>query len=196
MPFQISGADMEPAPQTLTVTWYAGNGSQDDPIIGHGTTVIIPGKYAGHYVYAKFIATASHVTTSEDWTGPEKVKFGVLPAQTAPTAAGRPITGSPFRAAFTPLAMSGVHYVYQWYSAASSTAKPVAIAHATSSSYVPAASLKGRILSVRVTASKVGYTSESTYSVGTVPLLSPTALQVHPAPSHAASISVLPHTLL
>jgi hypothetical protein len=194
LPETIDISGLSPAPATESIRWYLGTGTIADKLVGRGLSYVPPVAYDEKYLWAEVVLTSPHTEEFVDFTTPERIQPGTLPAQSAPVISGRPFTGSPFTASSGTAAISSVTYHYQWYSAASAAAPLVAIAHATSRTYVPPASLRGRVLAVKVTASKTAYASESTVSARSATLLSQTALVTHPAPAHGSSAA--PHTLL
>jgi hypothetical protein len=78
-----------------------------------------------------------------------------------PVITGTPAVGAPLTAATDTGSVNGVHFGYQWLR------NGVAIAHATAASYTPTSSDYKKKLSVRVVASKPGYTTVTHTSAAT-----------------------------
>jgi hypothetical protein len=110
--------------------------------VGKDISVDVTGKKKGYETAVVSAASSVEVEATSDIAWFEE-----------PTLIGSPIVGSLLKSNPGLLNLSGVSLQYQWL------ANGLEIPGATSSSIVPTASLFGHTLSVRVTASKAGFTS-------------------------------------
>jgi hypothetical protein len=179
--FDVGGTIISGAPRvgsTLTATsvgWgvpgvhvrYEWFSSKDElMILSTSNSYTVRPSDLGQVIYGLSQASLAHYATFDGWIGDAVGPIGPGRFATAPTVTitGSASVGSALTAHHTSASPStAVSYRYQWYSQSSASATPVAISRATGMNYTIPASQGGRILSVRVTASKSAYAS----SVGT-----------------------------
>jgi hypothetical protein len=156
-----------PVPTHLVIHWHIGtNYSEPGPTISTSASFIVPSSYYGHHIFAVIQGSGgAPLYPSTTWTLPYLVGTGQFVTTPTPTIVGNAQVGSTVtahRGTWSP--SSSVHYAFQWYEQADSSATPVAIHGATSSTYKIPAARVGELLSVRVTATKTHYSSVSTTS--------------------------------
>ena len=157
-----------PVPTSSKVEWHLGTSvfSKWD-VIGKGSTFVVPAKDYGKTIFFWTYVSAPGVDSNMNASAFYRVGKGVFTTAPTATITGSPIVGTILAAhhdAADP--SSGVTYSYQWFSQTDAGATPVAIPHATASSYKVAAAVRGDLVSVRVTANKQAYSSVA----GTSPL--------------------------
>ncbi len=122
--------------------------------VGYRLRVRVVGSLAGYTSATRYTAWTSKVATAPFTTAPTPTVTGVV-------RVAMPLTAVP--GAWEPSAK----YSYQWYRVGS-TGRNSAIRRATKATYTPTSSDQGRVLRVRVTASRSGYVTTRRYSDPTV----------------------------
>jgi surface antigen len=105
------------------------------------------------------VSKASYSDSHSTSVGTAAVAPGHLTATTKPSISGRPTVGTRLSAHPGSWSTTGLSYAYQWY------ADGTAVSGATGSTYVPVAANHMQHLTVRVTASRRGYTTNHAESV-------------------------------
>jgi hypothetical protein len=177
LPTSIDLTYLQPQPATMTIHWELGRVEQSGGrVIGSGQNFKIPSHLVGQWVYAFVTMRGKGMFTTRTFTGAEKIQRGTLPTLGTPAVTGSTEVGSVIKAQLSRAQLSPTTKLsYQWFEQASPSATPVLIAHATSSSLLVSSARTGQIISVHVTATHTGYTSET---VSSAPTSAVTAVEV------------------
>lgn len=141
-----------PTPSSTKYEWYIGNQS-----LGTGSYLMIPPAAAGQRLRLVMTGTRQHYTTATATATSGVVARATL-TSSAPTIGGTARPGKVLRINRGFWGPSPVTLRYQWYVGTK------AIARATRSSYKVPKKYRNKKIRVRVTGSKVGYTTVSRYS--------------------------------
>lgn len=183
-----------PGPVHIYYYWYEDVDGSQWKLLSRASTYTPPASMLGHELQLWESASESHFyPVGTAWTGSQIVVVGrgTITEGSAPAVVGLPEVGSALAA--SPGAVkpgSGVTYRYQWFSAGTATGTRTATPGANSKTYVPATTMVGRFLFVRVTVSAAGYATTSFFSPASPRVLTPAADWVAPRSSlHAAPVS-------
>ncbi|MET0887600.1 MAG: carboxypeptidase regulatory-like domain-containing protein [Mycetocola sp.] len=153
---KVAASSQSPDAQ-LTYEWRA-NGTR---LTASGTSLVLSPSELGKRITATVIAAApGYVTATKDSKQTGVVTPGVLTSPT-PTITGSTLMGSTLTAKAAGWTR-GTEFAYQWY------ASGVAIAKATSPTFVLTGTQIGKKITVKVTGSKLGYATASRSSPSTV----------------------------
>ncbi|MDR1711342.1 MAG: hypothetical protein LBR58_05745, partial [Propionibacteriaceae bacterium] len=145
-----------PAPVTLSYQWYRGSKA----IAGAtGATYVLDAADAGKTIKVKVTGTKpGYNTVSKSSKATKKIAKAAFLDQPVPLVSGTPTVGQVLTAdagVWTPVPDK---FVFQWYRSGK------AISKATSATYMLVAADAGKEISVKVTASKAGYSTVSLVS--------------------------------
>jgi hypothetical protein len=158
-----------PSNVTMSVRWRLGANWLDFPkSVGTSKTFTVPAKDYGRHIYIVATGTLSHYDSAIAHSGYYAIGKGLFSRTPKPTITGTTRVGSKLTAhhgTWSP--SSGVSYSYRWYVQASPASAPVAISHATKSTYRVPAAYVGKTLTVRITAKKKVYSNATVTSAQT-----------------------------
>lgn len=149
-----------PAGATYTYGWASGGKLVPGAT---GRTFTPTAAQLGQQIRVRVTATLGGVpakTVKSEITA--AVAPGVIANTVVPTLSGTPQVGAALKVAAGSWTPAGATYAYQWL------ASGVAIAGATTSSYVPTATDLGKTIAARVTVTKTGYTTKTVTTASSV----------------------------
>jgi hypothetical protein len=156
-----------PMPTHFSVFWYV-DGTYGETKVASGPQFTIPSKDRGKYIRAKIYGSGPLLKQGTGYTTFAKVESGTFAATPVPTISGTLTVGKTLtahRGTWSP--SSGAVFHYQWYRQVGASSTPIAISHATKSTYKIGSAERGDLLLVRVTGSKSGYTTAAESSAVT-----------------------------
>ena len=166
----------------LAYQWFVKTGVSANAIAGATSVEYVPpASLAGKALFVEVTASHPGYEPTLIRTREEIVGGGTL-ATHAPTIAGTPAVGSKLTATPGPWGPSPVAFRYQW------AAGGLAIVGATASTFSPRPADVGRLITVKVTGSKAGYTTTNRTSAATEAVRPGQFVTVRPTLSGSARV--------